>query len=168
MQVRQVTRGVGIIAAMVCAVVAAVSVPAAGAATQAEITGQSQLLKEVNKARTTRGLAPLRLNAVLSRPARVHSAYLARIGTLDHTGADGKPFYVRIYRAGYSRQKAVGENLGMASGCSTTLSRTMVDMWLKSPGHRRNLLSSRFKNIGIAVVAASNCSNTIYATDFGG
>lgn len=168
MQVRQAKRGVGIIATIVCATVAAVAAPAARAATQAEITGQSQLLKEVNEARTSRGLAPLHLNAVLSRPARTHSAYLARIGTLDHDGADGKPFYVRIYRSGYSRQKAVGENLGMASGCSTTLSRTMVDLWLKSPGHRRNLLSPRFRNIGIAVVAASNCSNTIYATDFGG
>jgi uncharacterized protein YkwD len=168
MQLRQAKRGVGFIAATLCAAVAAAAVPAAEGATQAEITGQSQLLKEVNRARTSRGLTPLHLNAVLSRPARAHSVYLARERKLDHNGADGKPFYVRIYRAGYSRQKAVGENLGMASGCSTSLSRTMVNMWLKSPGHRRNLLSPRFKNIGIAVVAASDCSNTIYTTDFGG
>ena len=168
MRVRQSKRGAGIIAMLICATVAGVAVPAAGAATQAELTGQSQLLRDVNTARMARGLAPLRLSKVLSRPARQHSSYLARTGVLDHNGADGKPFYVRIYRAGYSRQKAVGENLGMASGCSTDLSSTMVDMWLRSPGHRRNLLSSRFRNIGIAVVAAADCSNTIYTTDFGG
>lgn len=168
MQVRQSKRGADIVAVILCAAAACVAVPGAGAATQAEITGQSQLLREVNKARTTRGLAPLHLSKVLSRPARQHSAYLARAGVLDHNGADGKPFYVRLYRAGYSRQKAVGENLGMASGCSTDLSSTMVDLWLKSPGHRRNLLSSRYRNIGIAVVAAADCSNTIYTTDFGG
>lgn len=168
MRLGQSKRGAGIIAIAMCAAVAAVAVPAAGGATQAELSGQSQLLKQVNKARTARGLAPLHLSSVLSRPARQHSAYLARAGKLDHNGADGKPFYVRIYRAGYSRQKAVGENLGMASGCSTDLSSTMVDLWLKSPGHRRNLLSSRYKDIGIAVVAAADCSNTIYTTDFGG
>ncbi len=168
MQGRQSQRGVRIVAAMMCAAAAAVAVPVAGAATQAELSGQSALLREVNKARTARGLLPLRLSTVLSRPARQHSAYLAGVGVLDHDGADGKPFYVRIYRAGYSREKAVGENLGMASGCSTGMSSTMVDMWLKSPGHRRNLLSSRFRNIGIAVVAAGDCSNTIYTTDFGG
>lgn len=142
--------------------------PLAGAATTAELSGQTELLKEVNKARTSRGLAPLRLSTVLSRPARQHSAYLARTGQLDHNGADGRPFYVRLYKAGFPRTRAVGENLGLSGGCATDLAKTMVDMWLDSPGHRKNLLSRQFKVVGIAVVAATDCNSTVYATDFGG
>ncbi len=157
---------------LVCAAVAATAlamgVPAAQGATTAERGEQVRVLKEMNKARTSRGLAPLRLSPLLSRPARRHGAYLARTGTLDHTGADGKPFYVRLYRAGYPRTKAVGENLGSSGGCSTNLATTMVRMWLDSPGHRANLLSRRFKVVGVAVVAAPDCTSTVYATDFGG
>lgn len=150
------------------ALIALAGVPIASAATQAEISGQSTLLAELNAARADHGLAPLRRSVVLSTPARRHSLYLARTGKLDHDGADGKPFYVRLYRAGFARSKAVGENLGMSSGCRTNLAKTMVNMWLDSPGHRKNLLSKRFKVVGLAVVAASDCSNTIYTTDFGG
>jgi uncharacterized protein YkwD len=144
------------------------AVPAMGAVTTAQRAGQAELLVELNAARERHGLAPLTLSRILNRPARAHSAYLARVGKLTHTGQDGKPFYVRLYRAGYSRRKAVAENLGMAGGCSTDLSKTMVEMWLDSPGHRRNLLSPRYSKVGIALVEASDCSNTIYTTDFGG
>lgn len=145
-----------------------IAAPAANGATQAELSGQSQLLAEMNAARAKHGVAPLRLSTVLARPARQHSVYLARTGKLDHDGADGKPFYVRLYKAGFSRRKAVGENLGMSSGCATDLSKTMVEMWLDSPGHRKNLLSKNFRVVGLAIVAAPNCSNTVYTTDFGG
>ncbi len=144
------------------------SAPALGVVTTAERTAQAELLVEMNAARAQHGVAPLSLSKILNRPARAHSAYLARTGQLTHTGADGKPFYVRLYKAGYSRRKAVGENLGMAGGCSTDMSKTMVEMWLDSPGHRRNLLSARYTKVGLAVVTAQDCSNTVFTTDFGG
>lgn len=164
----QFRQNVGSIWTVLGALVALVGVPAASGATQNELRGQSVLLVELNAARVDHGLPPLRLSRVLARPARSHSAYLARTGKLDHNGADGKPFYVRLYKAGYSRRKAVGENLGMSSGCRTNLAKTMVRMWLGSPGHRANLLSRRFRVVGLAVVVASDCSNTVYTTDFGG
>jgi uncharacterized protein YkwD len=156
------------IAAALCAAAALAAVPGASGATQAELSGQHDLLTEVNHARTAHHLAPLRLSKVLSGPARRHSVYLARTGKLDHNGADGRPFYVRLYAAGFSRRKAVGENLGMSGGCSTDISAEMVQMWLDSPAHRANLLSRSYRVVGIAVVAAPDCSNTVYTTDFGG
>lgn len=164
-QIRRSLRSVLIVLA---AVTAFMVVPVAGAATQQELSGQTELLAKMNAARKAHGLGPLTLSKVLAKPARNHSVYLARTGKLDHDGADGKPFYVRLYKAGFSKRKAVGENLGMSSGCETDLAQTMVDMWLDSPGHRANLLSKRFKVVGLAIVAASDCSNTVYTTDFGG
>ncbi len=144
-------------------------VPSAnGVATHAELTGQSELLVAMNAERAKHGVAPLRISRILAGPARRHSAYLARIGQLDHNGVDGRPFYVRLHKAGFSQRRVVGENLGMTSGCATNVSRAIVRMWLGSPGHRANLLSKRFKVVGLAVVAAPDCSNTVYATDFGG
>lgn len=156
------------LAAVLGATLAFAGMPAANAATHAEVSGQSELLVEMNAARAKHNVTPLRLSHVLTRPARRHGEYLTRTGELDHDGADGQPFYVRLYKAGFSRRKAVGENLGMSSGCATDLAKTMVQMWLDSPGHRANLLSKRFKVVGLAVVAAPDCSNTVYATDFGG
>lgn len=147
---------------------ALIGVPTASGATQAELSGQQVLLAKMNAARAKHGVAPLKLSKVLNRPARQHSAYLARTGKLDHTGADGKPFYVRLYKAGFPRTKAVGENLGMSSGCETELADEMVKMWLASPAHRRNLLSKKFKVVGLAIVTAPDCANTVYNTDFGG
>jgi uncharacterized protein YkwD len=170
MEVRAVKRSASKIVSLATAVAAMtlVGTPIAGAATPAETSGQTALLKQMNAARAKHGLGALKLSPVLARPARAHSAYLARTGKLDHNGADGKAFYVRLYKAGFPKTKAVGENLGMSSGCETDLAATMVQMWLDSPGHRTNLLSKRYKVVGLAVVAADDCSNTVYTTDFGG
>ncbi len=129
---------------------------------------RTDLLREMNTARKAHGLKPLKLNATLTKPAVSHSRYLADSGRLDHTGADGRPFWARFYQAGYSRKKAIGENLGMIGGCTPGAGKIMVDMWLKSPGHRRNLLSKDFKNVGLAITSDRDCENTIYATAFGG
>jgi uncharacterized protein YkwD len=126
------------------------------------------LLAEVNAARSERGLAPLSRSAPLTRAARGHSAHLARTGRLSHSSADGRPFQTRLYGAGYPRTKAVGENLAMSAGCSAEVAGAVVDMWLNSPGHRRNLLSKRFRKVGVAAVADGGCSRTVFTADFGG
>ena len=122
----------------------------------------------MNQARTANGVPHLTRSAVLTRPARSHSTHLAASGTLTHTGADGKPFYTRLYGAGYPRTKAVAENLAMAGGCSSDMGRTIVEMWLKSPKHRRNLLSRRYTRVGVGVVADTACARTAFTADFGG
>lgn len=156
---------------LVLALIALALTAQAAPAQTATIAGsdaRATLLKEMNAARKAHGLKPLRMNAVLARPATSHSKYLASTGELDHNGADGKPFWVRIYKAGYSKTKMIGENLGMIGGCSAGDAKLMVEMWLESPTHRANLLEKDFKNVGIAIVQAGDCSNTVYATDFGG
>lgn len=154
--------GFGVLAALTGAASAS-----AATTRQAELSGQAEVLREINLARVTRGIPPLRISKILNVPARFHGTYLARTGILDHDGQDGRPFYVRLYAAGFSRRKAVGENLGLIGGCSPDAADVMVDMWLSSPGHRANLLSPRFKVVGISVVQAADCEQTIYTTDFG-
>lgn len=157
------TRWVGLFALLVLVLAAT-----ADAAAPTEPDAQRQLLKEINAARKTHGRAPLRLSKVLAKPARGHSRYVARTGNLTHEGADGRPFYVRLYRAGFPRSKAVGENLGIVGDCETGFAKEIVRMWLRSPDHRTIMLSRRFHVVGLGVVADGNCKNTAYTADFGG
>jgi uncharacterized protein YkwD len=151
-----------------CAAAALAGAPAAGAAGTAEQVGQRELLRAVNQARAQHGLAPLRRSALLSRPARRHSAYVARTGRLTHLGADGRPFWERLYRAGYPRTRAVGENVGIVGGCNARAARQIVGMWMASGPHRALLLSRSFRVVGLGVVRDARCRNTGYTADFGG
>ena len=151
-----------------CCVAALCTAGAASGATSAERTAQDQLLSEINEARATHGRPPLLRSAVLTRPAHQQSMFVARRGAMGHEGPDGSPFYVRLYRAGFPRTKAVGETMGMVGGCSTAASARIVQMWLHSPPHRRILLSRRYHVVGVGVATDGACHDTGYTADFGG
>ncbi len=128
---------------------------------------ESALLSAMNRARVQRGLRPLRSIRTLRRPARGQSRYLRRIGTLDHAGADGSPFWTRLIAAGYPRRRSLGENLAMVPGCGRNVAARTVRMWLKSPGHRANLLNPAFRWTGAGVAVGSSCSVTFVTADYG-
>ena len=128
---------------------------------------ESALLSAMNRARVHRGLRPLRSIRTLRRPARGQSRYLRRIGTLDHSGADGSPFWTRLIAAGYPRGRSLGENLAMVPGCGRNVAARAVRMWLKSPGHRANLLNPAFRWTGAGVAVGSGCSATFVTADYG-
>jgi uncharacterized protein YkwD len=61
----------------------------------------------------------------------------------------------------------MGENLAMMDGCPKTAAR-IVELWMNSPPHRKNLLSSKFRVVGVGVVSSGSCGRAVYTTDFGG
>jgi uncharacterized protein YkwD len=143
------------------------------------------LMREMNAARAEYGLPALRAKSSLRRAARKHSAYLARLGRLDHDSAGGHPFWTRLVKAGFPRTHSMGENLALIGGCgrpegyvqlrrkarersNTLQAEQVVAMWLKSPGHRANLLSRDFRYAGTGVTTDGACNATMYTTDFGG
>jgi len=88
---------------------------------------------------------PLTLSAVLSRAALLHSQDMANKNFFEHRGSDGSLVGERAARVGY-KWRQVGENI--ANGAETA--ETVVDMWLKSPGHCANIMASGFTEMGIA------------------
>ena len=140
------------------------ALPAVAAPSQTE----QQLLGAINKTRLQHGLRTLRFSDMLSVASRAQSSYLASLGTLDHEGQDGQPFYVRLRAAGYPKTRALGETLGLVTGCSTDRASMIVSLWLGSPGHRAILLSPRYHVVGLGVIAGAGCGATIYTADFGG
>jgi uncharacterized protein YkwD len=128
----------------------------------------------LNHARGHAGLGRLHLSHRLSRAARNHSADMARRRYFSHDSRSGASFLDRIRSAGYLRsahQWAVGENIAWGTGALAT-PRSIVQAWMKSPGHRANILNGRFREIGVGItynapVRVAGRPAATYTTDFG-
>jgi len=62
----------------------------------------------------------------------------------------------------------VGENIAWGSGSLAT-PREIERGWMRSPRHRANILSQRFREIGAGVAAGTpeRAGGATYTTDFG-
>jgi len=126
--------------------------PAASAGSSAPTstaTLESALVREINGLRRARGLTGLQLSPSFSRAAASHSAAMLTAGFFAHESADGSAFSARI-RGFVKGRWSVGENLAMF-GPSRPSAGDIVSLWLASPPHRANLLSPRWRALGVAV-----------------
>ena len=115
---------------------------------QAGIAVAEHILTAHNAERTRRRLAPLTLNPLLTTAATAHAVDMADRGKMAHRGGDGSSPFDRIERVGYSC-RAAGENV--AYGYDNVDS--VMAGWMRSPGHRRNILGG-FTEIGVGRVIA--------------
>ncbi|MFI5491043.1 CAP domain-containing protein [Actinoplanes sp. NPDC051859] len=132
----------------------------AQAATVSPTTLQTQVVTLSNQARVKAGCKALKVNAALLWAARGHSKYMATTGRFSHTGARNSTFTARARAAGYTAARS--ENI--AWGYRTA--REVVNAWLKSPGHRANLLDCGAKTMAVGVVYAANGA-PYYTQEFG-
>jgi len=111
-----------------------------------KLTADEQaVLEATNAERKKAKLDPLSADPQLTEAARKHAANMARQAKLDHT-LDGKDAADRIKAAGYSFRR-MGENI--AHNYQTPADA--VDGWMKSKGHKENLLNAELTHIGVAV-----------------
>ncbi len=122
-------------------------------------TFEQRVIELVNQERTSRGLATLKKSPALMDAARGHSEDMACNDFVDHTGSDGSTPRDRILRAGYT-PGALGENI--AAGCSTP--EQVVDIWMKSDGHRANILNPDYCHIGVGYAYNANATYGHYWT----
>jgi uncharacterized protein YkwD len=168
-----------VLLAWALAAAAPATVVAAGGTSSPRAAGVPRLitatLSAINDIRRSHGLAELRLNRALSSTALGHSASMARHGYFSHDSHDGSEFWTRIKssyppRAGFLWR--VGENMAWASPALSA--QQTIDMWLKSPTHRTNLLGAAWREVGIGAVHADAAPGayqglevTILTVDFG-
>jgi uncharacterized protein YkwD len=103
------------------------------------------LVAAMNRERTARGLRPLRLNDRLSLAASDRIGDMFAKNYFAHVSPDGLQPFVWAEQRGY-RYRLIGENL--AVGYRGT---AVVDGWMRSPGHRENILQRGFDEVGIAI-----------------
>jgi uncharacterized protein YkwD len=125
----------------------------------------------LNAQRARHGLGTLRLNGKLSSAARRHSRAMVRERFFSHDSRNGGSFLDRIRATGYlsgARSWRVGENIAYGSGSRST-PRSIGRAWMNSPGHRANILSESFREIGIGLAPGTpfGSGGATYTTDFG-
>lgn len=103
-----------------------------------------QVLDLVNRERGQVGLSPLRLHSQLNTAAQAHANDMAKHNFMSHTGSDGSSPFDRIKRYGYNYRRAA-ENV--AAGYSSA--QDVMQGWMKSSGHRANILNPHYRDIGI-------------------
>lgn len=149
-------------AAVVASLLVAALVAAPGVGAQTAVTDQDRLetalVKRVNAVRQARGLSKLRAAARLTRAADRHAASMATAGYFRHELLRRKssrwvPFgtWIRTFWPGPGATAwGAGENL--AWGAPGLSARQTVRNWMRSPGHRANLLNRSWRRIGVAAV----------------
>ncbi len=129
----------------------------------------------VNAERTKRGLKALKPTSSLQSVARAYARRMVRESFFEHTSPDGGTFISRIKRTSYLRgtlrRWSVGENIAWGTGELATPQR-IVKAWMESPGHRRNILTASFTELGMGVaagspVAGSDGQGATYVNEFG-
>lgn len=128
---------------------------------QTDALGQMEerIVRDINAIRERNDLAPLKPNAKLARVARNYSRLMAEQNFFSHTGPKGDSVADRVRSAGIF-YLVVGENLAYVSGSKRPV-EIAVQGWMKSPGHRENILRPVYMETGIG---AWKKGNKIYYT----
>ncbi|MCA1319096.1 SafA/ExsA family spore coat assembly protein [Bacillus tianshenii] len=107
-------------------------------------SAEEQVAALVNQERSKYGLQPLKLNWELSRVARYKSQDMIDKYYFSHTSPTyGSPFtMMKNFGISY---RAAGENI--AAGQKTP--QEVMNAWMNSEGHRKNILSSQYTEIGV-------------------
>lgn len=118
---------------------------------------EKEVVTLVNKERAKQGLAPLKDNWELSRVARYKSDDMGTKNYFSHTSPTyGSPFtMMKNFGIKYT---TAGENIAMGQQTAASV----MSSWMNSPGHKANILSVNFTEIGVGV--AKNNNGTIYWT----
>lgn len=114
-----------------------------------KLTAEEKAVIELTNAerkKADKGLEPLKMNPQLMEAARAHAANMAKQDKLEHV-LDEKEPADRATAAGY-KYKAVGENIAW----NQKTPAQVLDGWMKSEGHRENILRAEYNEIGVAVV----------------
>lgn len=128
--------------------------------TAAPVFANDAVISGINDIRKSKGLAPVVKNAKLMSIAKGHANDMVKRNYYSHRGKNGSTPGKRARRAGY-RYCVIAENIGKGQRSSGQI----VADWHKSPGHYKNIINRKVREVGAAnagdiwvlVVAATKC-----------
>jgi uncharacterized protein YkwD len=128
-----------------------------------EVTpGEARVIQLVNQERVIEGLPPLHYSDRLYDSARNHSLDMAAAHYCSHDSRNGRKFFERIFASGYPISRC-GENI--AHGFSSP--EEVFEGWMNSPGHRVNIMSAEFTEIGVGYACDDSTRREYWTQDFG-
>ncbi|WP_187645524.1 CAP domain-containing protein [Streptomyces sp. TRM49041] len=110
-----------------------------------------RVVELVNAERAKAGCGAFRVNSRLQAAAQGHADDMAARDYYEHDTPEGRDAGDRMEAADY-RWRTWGENIHRGPKDPATAVRD----WMKSPGHRENILNCSFKDIGVGVNLRSN------------
>jgi uncharacterized protein YkwD len=125
----------------------------------------------LNEERADHGLKAFDQSSTLDRAADDYAADMVKRRFFDHVSPGGGTMMDRIKAAGWapSGSWSAGENIAWGSGSLATPA-SIVAGWMRSAGHRANILNDGFSQIGIGIAAGAPQSGIrgggTYVTDF--
>ena len=111
---------------------------------------ERELFELLNHERATQGLPELHWDEALFKAARQHALLMLNLNILEHQLTGEPNLEERLTNAG-ARFTFVAENIAFGKDSSTIHSG-----WMKSSGHRKNILEPRATAVGIAAVRGSS------------
>lgn len=107
---------------------------------------EKQMFHLVNAIRVRKGLEALTWNDLVADVARDHSDDMAKNDYFNHTSLDGRSPFDRMSDAGLVYRTA-GENLATGQFSAIFAHEGLMNSY----GHRKNIVNSRFEQIGVGV-----------------
>lgn len=129
--------------------------------------GERAVVRTLNRQRARHGLRRLRGSRKLQRAADAHCRDMLRADFFGHTSSDGTSMTSRVQA--YRRSDGIGETLAyLPRRGQRRAARTVVRMWMNSPGHRAAILSPDFRRVGVArrTGRLGRRKATVYTADF--
>lgn len=128
----------------------------------------------LNAERADAGRKPLKRNLKLQNAAQRHNDEMIGTGCFDHECPGELDLGDRLDEIGYLigglSRWAFGENIAWGWGGEGT-PRSVMGAWMKSPGHRANILNPEFREVGIGFRSGTpedgGDPGGVYTTDFG-
>lgn len=116
---------------------------------------EESVFKATNAYRKAQGLPELQADQRLVTIARLRSQDMAKRDYFAHTTPDGSDVFA-ILRTQHVPFVAAGENLARNNYAIKEAPQVAMNGWIKSPGHRTNLLHPAFGRIGIGLAVAKD------------
>lgn len=117
---------------------------------------EDEVISLVNKERAARGIAKLKKNAGATSVARIRATEIVK--SFSHTRPDGSSCFTAATEQGV-KYRTAGENI--AYGYSSP--EAVVNGWMNSDSHRKNILSASFTSIGVGCYRSGS---TLYWSQF--
>jgi uncharacterized protein YkwD len=110
-----------------------------------------RVIELTNRERLKAGLPALKPQRSLLASASWMARDMAEHGYFDHRDSTRRDMPARLTDFKYAGYHALGENIAMGQRTP----EEAVETWMHSPGHRANILSARFSEIGVGYVPPS-------------
>ena len=127
------------------ALAAWIALPPAAGAQVGDVIDPMRVVELTNRSRSEARLTPLRIEPRLTAAARAKLEDMLARDYFEHRTPDGRQPWWFIRQAGY-RIHYAAENLAKGYFTETDLQRD----WMRSRGHRANILGKHFTEIGVA------------------